>query len=291
MPPSPYEGSWSSRLGRGPVAREAGPTPAERRSHAASVPGTPSSASSGTDGSLAPRRSTSLLVSPLTTPAMNSDSAFVATRKQTLLVGFARSEKTGDLTRQEQLLQHLPEPDKPLQPRRSAPAWPAPSPSGTAGRTARDLLHQTTQDAQLRLAPGDPSQRLPLGGRERVPDEQVAVLEQLTDLPLDPFLAPGGLLCRLELGRPRGHLGASEARSLRSLATAERTALVTSLRTGKVQSGCGTAPKTVAIGSGSNAEPSVVIPWTTKPLASRACWKRRKKASISVWVGSWSRTW
>jgi hypothetical protein len=26
-----------------------------------------------------------------------------------------------------------------------------------------------------------------------VPDEQVAVLVQLTDLPLDPLLAPGGL--------------------------------------------------------------------------------------------------
>ena len=73
----------------------------------------------------------------------------------------------------------------------------------------------------LWLASGDPSQDLPLGGREMVSHEEAAVLEQLTDLPRDPLLEPG---------RPRANLGASDARFLRSLATAPRIALVTSLR-------------------------------------------------------------
>ena len=68
------------------------------------------------------------------------------------------------------------------------------------------------------------------------PDEQVAVLEQIADLLLDPLLAPGGTRAAFEPGRPRGNLGAPAAKSLRSLATAERTALVTSLRTWNVQS-------------------------------------------------------
>ena len=69
-------------------------------------------------------------------------------------------------------------------------------------------------------------------------DEQVAVLEQLADLPLDPLLAaggaPGGLV---ERGAgPAAASGRVAASRLRILATAERTALVTSRRTWNVQS-------------------------------------------------------
>ena len=72
------------------------------------------------------------------------------------------------------------------------------------------------------------------------------------------------------------------ASCFRTLATAERTALITSRTTWNWQTWCGTAPKTVAIGSGYSAEPSVVIPWRVKPRASRAVWKRRKNASMSL---------
>ncbi len=97
-------------------------------------------------------------------------------------------------------------------------------------------------------------------------DEQVAVLEEVADFPLDPLLAPGRVLCRLcGLGRPRGNLGAVAANRLRSWATAERIALVTSRRMWKVQSWCGTSPKTAAIGWGYSAEPSVVIPLRVSP--------------------------
>lgn len=111
-------------------------------------------------------------------------------------------------TRQEQLLQNLPEPDESPQPRPQAGQF------GQCGRhpassveQAIDLLHQTTQCAQLRPAAGDPSQGLSLGGREMAPDEEVAVLEQLTDLPHDPLLAPGGLPCRLRAGTATRRLG------------------------------------------------------------------------------------
>jgi hypothetical protein len=59
----------------------------------------------------------------------------------------------------------------------------------------------------------------------------------------------------------------------------------------KVQTWCGISPKTSAIGSGYSAEPSVVIPLRVNPRARRAWWKRRKNAAMSLWVGSWSRTW
>src|SRR4051812_43895133 len=59
MPPSPCEGSWWSQLGPGPDAREADPTPDAPRSNDASALDTPSSASSDSDGSRAPPRSTS----------------------------------------------------------------------------------------------------------------------------------------------------------------------------------------------------------------------------------------
>jgi hypothetical protein len=57
-----------------------------------------------------------------------------------------------------------------------------------------------------------------------------------------------------------------------------------------VQTWCGTAPKTAAIGPGYSGEPSVVIPATASPRASRVERNRRKNAVMSVWVGSWSRT-
>jgi hypothetical protein len=73
-----------------------------------------------------------------------------------------------------------------------------------------DLLHQATQAAQLRLTASDPPQGLPLRGRQVPLDEQVAVLEQIADFLLDPFLAAGVTLGGLR-GRttPRqlGHAG------------------------------------------------------------------------------------
>ena len=97
-------------------------------------------------------------------------------------------------------------------------------------------------------------------------DEQVAVLEEVADFPLDPLLAPGRVLCGLGgLGPAPRQLGALAANRLRSWATAVRIALVTSRRMWKVQSWCGTSPKTAAIGSGYSDEPSVVIPLRVSP--------------------------
>src|SRR5208337_518718 len=59
MPPSPCAGSWSSGRGLGRAAPAAGPAPAGPRSPVASEPGTPSSASCGSDGCHAPPRWTS----------------------------------------------------------------------------------------------------------------------------------------------------------------------------------------------------------------------------------------
>ena len=56
-------------------------------------------------------------------------------------------------------------------------------------------------------------------------DEEVAVLEQLTDLLLDPLLAACRLLRRLRAGATPWQLGSTGRQALRTLATAERTAL------------------------------------------------------------------
>ena len=69
-----------------------------------------------------------------------------------------------------------------------------------------------------------------------VPNEQVPVLEQIADFLLDPLLRRAARRAAFEPGRPRANLGAPAFKSLRSLATAERTALVTSRRTWNVQS-------------------------------------------------------
>src|SRR5262249_39697308 len=100
-----------------------------------------------------------------------------------------------------------------------------------------DLVHQLAQPAELRPAAGDPPQRRPLGGAQMPPDEQVAVVEQLADLPLDRLVAAGGGggAPRAARRAPPARAGAVAASRLRSCATAERTALVTSRRTWKVQ--------------------------------------------------------
>ena len=59
MPPSPCAESWWSEPGLGRAAPAAGPAPVGPRSPAASEPGTPSSASCGSDGCHAPPRWTS----------------------------------------------------------------------------------------------------------------------------------------------------------------------------------------------------------------------------------------
>ncbi len=118
-------------------------------------------------------------------------------------------------------------------------------------------------------------------------DEQVTVLEEVADFPLDSLLAPGRVLCRLGgLGPAPRQLGGSGGQPLPSWARAVRIALVSSRRMWKVQSWCGTSPKTAAIGSGYSDEPSVVIPLRVSPRTVRAPWNRRKKAVMSVWSGS-----
>ena len=84
-----------------------------------------------------------------------------------------------------------------------------------------------------------------------MPHEQIAVLEQLTDLAVDPLVAPPA--CRAALvacGRPRGSLGALAASRFRSWATAERTALGHLAENVELADLVRIAPKTVAIGSG-----------------------------------------
>src|SRR5216683_2327319 len=79
--------------------------------------------------------------------------------------------------------------------------------------------------------------------------------------------------------RPRLRFGLDVAKRLRSVATAFKMPLVSSLMTWKVQSGCGISPKTLRIGSGERAEPSVVIPFSVKWRASKAVFKRPRNAS------------
>ena len=64
------------------------------------------------------------------------------------------------------------------------------------------------------LTAGDPGQGLPLRVREVVSHEEVAVLEQLADLPRDPLLEPGGLPCRLRAGTTTRQLGGSRRQVL-----------------------------------------------------------------------------
>ena len=67
-------------------------------------------------------------------------------------------------------------------------------------------------------------------------DEEVAMLEQLTDLAARSAFCGAACCAALVAGRPRGSLGVPAARALRSLAMAERTALLRSRRTWNVQS-------------------------------------------------------
>src|SRR6266446_334045 len=87
-------------------------------------------------------------------------------------------------------------------------------------------------------------------------------------------------------GRPRFNFGLDVAKRLRAEATALKIPLVSSLITWKGHSWWGTAPKTVRIGAGESAEPSVVIPLSATLRASKAAFKRPRNASISSWHGS-----
>src|SRR5208283_3053545 len=113
-------------------------------------------------------------------------------------------------TRREQFLQQLAESNKTPQSHpqlrqlgqgRGRPAPPV--------EQAIDLIHQPPQRAELRLTAGDSRQGLPLGGREMVLDEEVAMLEQLTDLALDPLLAARRLLRGLGGGTTPRQLGSA----------------------------------------------------------------------------------
>src|SRR5207248_1023741 len=120
--------------------------------------------------------------------------------------------------RREQLLQHFsqsaesPQPgpqSRKLDQGRGRPAPPV--------EQAIDLLPQPAQRAQLRLAAGDPPQRGAFGGAQPLLDEEVAVLEQLTDLSLDPLLAPRGLLRGLRAGTAASQLGGAGSQVLSEL--------------------------------------------------------------------------
>ena len=174
MPPSPCAESWWSEPGLGRAAPAAGPAPAGPRSPAASEPGTPSSASCGSDDCHAPPRWTCA-----EQPLVQEHQGLLQPRRQ-------------------QLLEHLPQPAEPPQPRPQLlqlgqrcghPAPPIEQPV--------DLLHQPAQAAQLRPAAADPLERRPLRRAEPPLHEQVPVREQLTHLLLDPLLAPSGTLGRL----------------------------------------------------------------------------------------------
>ena len=84
--------------------------------------------------------------------------------------------------------------------------------------------------------------------------------------------------------------GFSHGEESRAWATAFTTPLVRSLILGKGQSGGGTSPKTMRIGAGYRAEPSVVMPLSPRPRSSQAVFQRLRNASMSVWGAAWSST-
>ena len=188
MPPLLCAGSWLSRHGLGPVYLEAGPAPAGPRS---------------LDGSALAHRLLHLPVTPI--PPFHR----VRRRSQQLLV---QEHQRLLQARREQLLQRRLQSPEPSQ------SNPQPGQLGQSGRRPApatieepvDLFHQTTQTAELRLTACDPHQGLPLGGRQMMSHEQVAVLEQIADLAFDPLLASGGESRRLR--------GGTTSRQLRGLA-------------------------------------------------------------------------
>ncbi len=98
-----------------------------------------------------------------------------------------------------------------------------------------DLLHHSSEGPQLRQTPSDASEYLALTLREVPLHEQMAMLEQVPDLPLQMPASPG-LPSRLRCaGGPRGSSGCCAARCLRTRAMARRTALFSSARIWKRQ--------------------------------------------------------
>jgi hypothetical protein len=81
---------------------------------------------------------------------------------------------------------------------------------------AVDLLHDPPEGSQSRQASGDAPQRPPLGRREVAPHEQMTMLEQVADLPIE-VPAPSGLPSRLR----RDRAPAGELRLLRRQALAD----------------------------------------------------------------------
>ena len=67
------------------------------------------------------------------------------------------------------------------------------------------------------MTAGDSHQGLPFGGAEIALDEQVAMLEEITDFPLDPLLATGGTPRRLRAGTTARQLGSARRQGLPQL--------------------------------------------------------------------------
>ena len=218
------------------------------RSPAASEPGTPSSASCGRDDRHAPPRRTSRRAA-------------------------ARPGHQGLLNPAPQLLEHRPQPAEPPQPRAASPAWPTLSPSGTADRTTGRPPPSARAGCAIAASHGISARASPLRRAEPPLHEQVPVHEQLTHLLLDPLVAPRARLAAFELDGPAAIWG-RRCQRLRSCHGA-RIALFPSCRMSMADL-MRHRTETAAIGSGYGVEPSVVIPWTVDPRASKALRKRRR---------------
>ena len=110
------------------------------------------------------------------------------------------------------------------------------------------------------------------------------MLEQIADLLLEPLLRAGRRFGPLWWDGLAAAWGFWAASSLRTLATAQSTALVNLGRTWNSQTWCGTAAKTSAIGSGYSGEPSVVMPCERQARGASRAWEAAEEA-LDVVVG------
>ena len=138
----------------------------------------------------------------------------------------------------------------------------------------RAQLRQAARDARATSAVRPASSRAGRTGNDAQRDPQFSVATVLRWR--TAHLAAG------VDGRPRFSVGLRAAKSFRTLATARKIALVSSLRIWNSQIWWGTSPNTARKGSGYRGEPSVVTPRNAKPRSCRAIRKRRKKAVMSL---------
>ena len=103
--------------------------------------------------------------------------------------------------------------------------------TAAAVEQAVDLVHDLPQGAKFRASPGDALQGLPLAVGEAMGHEQIAMIEEVGDASPGAFDAGGVAAGGLGRSSPRQLRQALAARCLRILATACRTAPVSSLMT------------------------------------------------------------